>query len=101
MGKNIMKSNRVAILMVIMLVFVQIFQNEAKFPCPIICGLECLLSPEPYGLCWIKCVVKCAIPTDSLDCVKSCGVNKSITIEIGIYSLNHVHISFKKHSYFF
>lgn len=87
MGKKTMKSHRVAILMMIILGFVQILESEANIPCPISCGFQCLISSQPYGLCWVPCVIKCAITPAAFDCVKGCGVNKTITIDIGIYFL--------------
>ncbi|KAK7341878.1 hypothetical protein VNO80_24819 [Phaseolus coccineus] len=77
-----MKSNRVAILMMIMLGFVQILEIEAKLPCPILCSLSCLVSEKPYALCFIECLVTCEIPLGASNCARSCGVNKSITIDI-------------------
>ncbi|KAG2397551.1 uncharacterized protein HKW66_Vig0142130 [Vigna angularis] len=77
-----MKTHIVAISMMIMLGFVQILQTEALIPCTITCGLKCLISSLPYGLCWVPCVIKCEIIPGALDCVKGCGVNKTVTIDI-------------------
>jgi len=87
MGKNIMKTNRVVILMMIMLGFVQILKTEAKFSCPMLCSLQRLISDKPYALCFVECVAKCEIPPNASKCVSSCGVSKTITVDIGIYSL--------------
>jgi len=43
MGKNTMKSNRVAVLIMIMLGFVQILEIDAvNLPCRALCDRECL-----------------------------------------------------------
>ncbi|KAK7341880.1 hypothetical protein VNO80_24821 [Phaseolus coccineus] len=83
MGKNRMKSNRVAVLMMILLGFVQILQIEAlTLPCPVLCAIQCLPSQQPYPLCLANCISKCQMSTSASNCARSCGVNKSITIHI-------------------
>ena len=59
MGKNIMKSNRVAVLIMIMLGFVQILEIEAvNLPCRALCDRECLASKQPYIQCYVNCIEK-------------------------------------------
>jgi len=91
MGKNTMKSSRVAVLMVILLGFVEILEIEGVqivLPCPIICAIECAHSaPFPYPLCFNDCITLCHMSTSASNCARSCGLNKSITIDIGIYYL--------------
>ncbi|QCD88149.1 hypothetical protein DEO72_LG3g2691 [Vigna unguiculata] len=73
-----MKSNRVAVLMLIMLGFVQILKIGA-IPCPAKCAIQCLNSPLTYPYCYVTCLALCgSLPK----CAKSCGINKSITIYI-------------------
>jgi len=86
MEKNRMKANGVAILMMIMFGFVPILKVEA-FPCPILCSLKCILVFEPYILCFLGCMIKCELPIADSNCARSCGANKTITVDIGIYSL--------------
>jgi len=84
-----MKTNIVAIMLVIMLGLVQILNIEAKFKlsCAEKCGLECLGS-EVYAVCFAECMVKCNTgSTSAKKCIMNCGVNKSITVNIGIYFL--------------
>jgi len=81
-----MKANRVAILIMVMLGFVQILKSEAKLRCPVSCAFACLVSNKNYVLCFAECVVKCEIPFSASNCVRSCGANKTITVDIGIYS---------------
>ncbi|ESW04291.1 hypothetical protein PHAVU_011G082900 [Phaseolus vulgaris] len=83
-----MKTKRVAILMMIMLGFVQILNIEAKLPCPAECALACFASELPYPECFAKCIAKCNNgSTIAFNCISNCGVNKSVTINIGISSL--------------
>jgi len=81
MGKN----TRVAVLMIIMFAFVQILEIEAiKLPCVISCALECLPATQ-YPLCFKNCVLKyCEMSISASNCATSCGVNKTITVDIGI-----------------
>ncbi|KAK7341879.1 hypothetical protein VNO80_24820 [Phaseolus coccineus] len=77
-----MKSSRVAVLMMIMLGFVQILETEAiSFPCLVLCAIECI-PKRPYGSCFITCISKCPSSTSASNCARSCGVNKTITIDI-------------------
>jgi len=96
-----MKSDRVAILMMIMLGFEVILSIEAKkLPCPAECALECFASEDPYPVCFAKCLEKCNNSTGSTgstganNCISKCGVNKTITATIGTYFLNQIHIIF-------
>ncbi|QCD88157.1 uncharacterized protein LOC114170675 [Vigna unguiculata] len=84
-----MKSDRVAILMMIMLGFEVILSIEAKkLPCPAECALECFASEDPYPVCFAKCLEKCNNSTGSTgstganNCISKCGVNKTITATI-------------------
>ncbi|BAT90532.1 hypothetical protein VIGAN_06179200 [Vigna angularis var. angularis] len=78
-----MKSKRVAILMVIMLGFVQILSIEAELPCAAQCALECLGSEDPYSICLATCLESCdKVSTTHYNCITKCGVNKTITVTI-------------------
>ncbi|ESW04293.1 hypothetical protein PHAVU_011G083100 [Phaseolus vulgaris] len=82
MGKNTMKTNRVAVLMMMMLGFVQILETEAiGFPCLVLCAIECI-PKQPYASCFISCISKCPSSNSASNCARTCGVNKSITINI-------------------
>ena len=72
--------------MMIMLGFLQILKTEAKFSCPMACSVECMISDNPLS-CFVECAAKCKIPPSDSKCVRSCGVNKTITVDFGIYSL--------------
>jgi len=78
-----MKTNGVVVLMMIMLGFVQIIEIGA-LSCEDKCAIECIPSLEAYPLCYISCIVLCETATT---CARSCGKKKSITVNIGIYSL--------------
>jgi len=54
-----MKTIRVAILIVIMLGFVQILKTEAKLSCLKICLIGCVASELPYPICFAECIGKC------------------------------------------
>jgi len=85
MRKNTMKSTRVVILIIIMLAFVQILETKGnKLDCVIACAIECL-PPNHYYFCFKDCVSKkCQKSTGVSNCARSCGVNKTITVDIGI-----------------
>jgi len=83
MGKNTIKSTRVAVLMIIMLTFVQML--EADKLCQESCSLQCLGDLNKYFPCFKDCVSKnCQKSTGLSNCAQSCGVNKTITVHIGI-----------------
>lgn len=77
-----MKTQRVAILIMIMLGFVQILEIRA-IPCPAKCVIQCLNSPLTYPYCYVTCLALCV----SVLACANCAKNKTITIDIGIYSL--------------
>jgi len=84
-----METNRVAVLIMIMLGFVQILEIEAiRVPtCQERCATICYCSGQQYAPCYASCIAKCHLSTSDYDCARSCGVNKSITIDFGIYYL--------------
>jgi len=83
-----MKTNRVAVLIMIMLGFVQILEIEAtKLPCPLVCAIQCLTAEQPYPVCFLNGIAKCQLSTSDSNCAITCGVNKTITVNIGIYYL--------------
>jgi len=84
MGKNIMKSVRVAVLMIIMMSFVQILEAD-QLSCIKLCAVDCLPDQVHYYQCFIACTKRCPPHTGASNCIKSCGVNKTITVDMGIY----------------
>ncbi|ESW04295.1 hypothetical protein PHAVU_011G083300 [Phaseolus vulgaris] len=65
-----------------MLGFVQILKIEAEIPCPILCAIGCF-SSNVYPQCFATCITKCPdISSSAYNCVRSCGTNKSITVNI-------------------
>ncbi|WVZ03605.1 hypothetical protein V8G54_024411 [Vigna mungo] len=82
------KSDRVAILMMIMLGFVQILSIEAKLPCAVQCGIQCFGSEYLYPVCLKNCIDNCNKgTTTAYNCITKCGVNKTVTVTIGNYFL--------------
>ncbi|XP_022631326.1 uncharacterized protein LOC111240540 [Vigna radiata var. radiata] len=79
-----MKSNRAAIVVMIMLGFIQILSVEAVNTCPVQCGLLCFVSDGPsFVECYDKCIAKCKkVPASAYNCITKCGVNKTVTVTI-------------------
>ncbi|WVZ03608.1 hypothetical protein V8G54_024414 [Vigna mungo] len=80
-----MKSNIVAVLMMIMLGFVQVLEIGARrtLPCPVKCAIACLPSLEDYPICYGVCLIKCnKVPISAYNCIAKCGVNKTITVTV-------------------
>ncbi|BAT90534.1 hypothetical protein VIGAN_06179400 [Vigna angularis var. angularis] len=79
-----MKSNRGAIVVMIMLGFVQILSVEAINTCPPKCALLCFVSDGPsYEDCYDQCIAKCnKMPAIAYNCITKCGVNKTVTVTI-------------------
>lgn len=87
MEKNRMKTNRIAALIMIVLCFTQMVKTEPTLPCPALCALKCLRATFK-AICFLTCCSKCpAMSPSTYNCVSKCGVNKFITVNIGIYPL--------------
>ncbi|XP_022631322.1 uncharacterized protein LOC111240539 [Vigna radiata var. radiata] len=77
------KRERVAILMMIMLGFVEILSIEAKLPCAVQCGIQCFGSEYFYPDCLKTCLQQCKkVPASAYNCITKCGVNKTVTVTI-------------------
>ncbi|WVZ03607.1 hypothetical protein V8G54_024413 [Vigna mungo] len=82
-----MKSNRAAIVVMIMLGFVEILSVVAANTCPIQCSLLCGSGPT-FWKCYDKCIAKCnKVPVSAYNCITKCGVNKTVTVTVGNYFL--------------
>jgi len=81
-----MKSTRVAILMIIMMSFVQILEAN-QLECVKYCSVACIPDQVHYLSCFTGCCKLCPPPSTTVasnNCAQSCGVNKTITVHIGI-----------------
>ncbi|ESW04273.1 hypothetical protein PHAVU_011G081500 [Phaseolus vulgaris] len=54
--------------------------QPAKLTCEQHCSISCILSNLAYPVCLVICIAKC--PDPPTDCIRACGLNKSITINI-------------------
>ncbi|CAJ1979282.1 unnamed protein product [Sphenostylis stenocarpa] len=86
MGK--MKKSRSSIGLSIAIMIMLCFSPaECKFfgslTCPAKCGIHCVLANLAYPLCFALCVATCPKKSkNGLQCIRRCGVNKSITINV-------------------
>jgi len=83
-----MKSNIVAILGMIILVFVEILSIEVINSCPAKCAALCFVTEGPYEKCYDSCIANCnKVSPSAYNCIAKCGVNKIVTVTIGTYFL--------------
>jgi len=75
------------LIMIMLLSFTQIVKpDQGSIPCPILCAVQCM--GLNFKTCFIACLAKCpAMSPNTYNCVNNCGVNKTITVNKGIYSL--------------
>jgi len=92
MRNNKMKIVGVMIMMMILgqgdnsVLCVEVVSNiqPTKLTCEQHCSISCILANLAYPVCLAICIAKCPDPPTA--CISACGVNKSITINIGIHS---------------
>ncbi|KAL2337682.1 hypothetical protein Fmac_012128 [Flemingia macrophylla] len=86
-----MKTNGVAIMMIIMLGFAQAYSysnHESdnvfdKLSCPAQCGIDCVIANLLYPVCYAICVSKCHKKSSNAvnDCLSTCGLTNPINVK--------------------